>query len=118
MKSATLQTQKKSGEGRSRLTEVKRGCIEYKRAKTSRLYSIKVKPETKKLLACLEGQKLLVGVFEGYKNYKDYIAHCNDALKKLGRVHIGKQGRRTFEPICDELTTYWVHHTWPLLRHG
>ena len=99
----------------SQLTEVKRGRIEYKRAKTGRLYSIKVEPETKKLLARLKGQKLLVGVFEGYKNYKDYIGHCNDALKKLGRVHIGKQGRRTFEPICDELTTYWARHTWATL---
>lgn len=99
----------------SRLTEVKRGRVEYKRAKTGRLYSIKVEPETKKLLARLKGQKLLVGVFEKYKTYKDYIAHCNDALKKLGRVHIGKQGRRTFEPICDELTTYWARHTWATL---
>ena len=99
----------------SQLTEVKRGRVEYKRAKTGRLYSIKVEPETERLLKRLKGRKLLVGVFEGYKNYKDYIGHCNDALKKLGRVHIGKQGRRTFEPICDELTTYWARHTWATL---
>lgn len=99
----------------SQLTEVKRGRIEYKRAKTGRLYSIKVWPEAARLLKRLKGQKLLVGVFENYAYYKDYIGHCNDALKKLGRVHIGKQGRRTFEPICDELTTYWARHTWATL---
>ena len=96
----------------SRLTDVKRGRIEYRRSKTGAPFSIRVEPEAKKLIARLRGQTHLVKVFDTYKNHKDYISRHNKALKKLGRVHIGKQGRRTFEPICEDLTSYWARHTW------
>lgn len=96
----------------SQLTEVKRGRIEYRRSKTGAPFSIRVEPEAKKLIARLRGQTHLVKVFDTYKDHKSYIAKHNKALKKLGRVHIGKQGRRTYEPICEDLTSYWARHTW------
>lgn len=96
----------------SQLTEVRRGRIEYRRSKTGTPFSIRVEPEAERLIDRLRGQEHLVKVFDTYKNHKHYIARHNKALKKLGRVTIGKQGRRAFEPICEELTSYWTRHTW------
>ena len=36
----------------------------------------------------------------------------NKSLKKLGKVEIGKRGKKTITPIFPKISTYWARHTW------
>ena len=89
------------------------GRIEYRRAKTGRLYSIKVEPEAQAILDKYAGEQHLLSPFDRYRNYRDYNHRLNDALKKIGPVN-GKHrnGVPTREPINPELSTYWARHSW------
>jgi integrase len=89
------------------------GRIEYRRAKTGRLYSIKVEPEAQAIIDKYQGEQHLLSPFDRYSSYRDYNHSLNDALKKLGPVN-GKHrnGVLTREPINPELSTYWARHSW------
>lgn len=89
------------------------GRIEYRRAKTGRLYSIKVEPEAQAIIDKYQGEQHLLSPFDRYSSYRDYNHRLNDALKKLGPVN-GKHrnGVLTREPINPELSTYWARHSW------
>ncbi len=89
------------------------GRIEYRRAKTGRLYSIKVEPEAQAIIDKYQGEQHLLSPFDRYASYRDYNHRLNDALKKLGPVN-GKHrnGVLTREPINPELSTYWARHSW------
>jgi len=87
------------------------GRIVYHRAKTDKLYSIKVEPEALAIINRYKGKKYLLSPLDNYKNYKDYIHHMNDALKTIGktwRLGVGWSG----DAICPNLTGYWSRHTW------
>ena len=66
------------------LTEIRAGRIEYKRAKTGRLYSIRVEPEVLEIIDRYRGKNHLLNILDRYKNYKDYYHRMNRTLKKLG----------------------------------
>ena len=89
------------------------GRIEYRRAKTGRLYSIKVEPEAQAIIDKYQGEQHLLSPFDRYASYRDYNHRLNDALKKLGPAN-GKHrnGVLTREPINPELSTYWARHSW------
>lgn len=89
------------------------GRIEYRRAKTGRLYSIKVEPEAQAIIDKYQGEQHLLSPFDRYSSYRDYNHRLNDALKKLGPVN-GKHrnGVLTREPVNPELSTYWARHSW------
>lgn len=87
------------------------GRIVYHRAKTGKLYSIKVEPEALAIINRYKGKKYLISPLDRYKSYKDYIHHMNDALKTIGktwRLGVGWSG----DAICPSLTGYWSRHTW------
>lgn len=87
------------------------GRIVYHRAKTGKLYSIKVEPEALAIINKYRGKNWLISPLDRYKSYKDYIHHMNDSLKTLGRqwkLGVGWRG----EAICPDLTGYWSRHTW------
>ena len=89
------------------------GRIEYRRAKTGRLYSIKVEPEAQAIIDKYKGKEKLLSPFERYQNYRDYNHRLDDALKKLGPAcgkHRNGVLKRT--PINPELSTYWARHSW------
>lgn len=89
------------------------GRIEYRRAKTGRLYSIKIEPEIQALLDKYRGEQHLLSPFDRYTNYRDYNHRLNDALKKLGPVSgTHRNGVKKRTPINPELSTYWARHTW------
>lgn len=94
------------------LKGIKGGRVEYQRAKTHRLYSIKVEPEALEIIERYKGKEWLLNPLDRYENYKQYARHLNDALQAIGEVEIGKQGRKTIKPLHPELTTYWARHTW------
>lgn len=78
------------------------GRIEYARAKTHRLYSIKVEPEAAEIIARYAGggQWLLnyLDTCEGYRNF--YNRLCLNLRKISARLGLPK------------LTTYWARHSW------
>lgn len=91
-----------------------KGRIVYHRAKTGKLYDIKVEPEALSIINRYRGKKYLLSPLDRYKSYKDYIHHMNDALKTIGkqwRLGVGWKG----EAICPDLTGYWSRHTWATL---
>lgn len=95
-----------------KLTSMSKGRIEYKRAKTHRLYSVAVEPEAKEIIDKYRGEKYLLNPLDAYVDYRQYAKRLNLALQAIGEVEIGKQGRKTIKPLHPKLTTYWARHTW------
>lgn len=94
------------------LTAVHNGRVEFNRAKTNRLYSIKVEPEAAAIIDQYRGTQKLISIAERYAEHNDFTKHINRALQKIGPVTIGKRGAKTYEPLFPHLTTYWARHTW------
>lgn len=86
--------------------------IEYRRAKTGRLYDIKVEPEAAALLEKYKGKKHLLNALDSYDNYRDYAKRLNSNLKQIGKVNIGKHGKKTRVPLFPKISTYWARHSW------
>lgn len=100
------------------LTEIHNGRIEYKRAKTGRLYSIKVEPEAMAIIEKYRGKTHLLNVAERYTNYKDYLHRLDDNLKKIGDIHLipnsGSSGpmKKKYIGLYPRLSSYWARHSW------
>ena len=89
------------------------GRVNFYRAKTSRLYSIKVEPEALEIINKYRGENWLIDILDRYKDYKDYYRRLNRALKKIGPVkRVGLGGKKIYEPLFPEISTYWARHTW------
>lgn len=94
------------------LKTIKNGRVEYQRAKTHRLYSIKVEPEAMEIIERNKGVNWLISPLDTYVEHKDYAKRLNGALQAIGEVMIGKQGRKTIKALHPKLTTYWARHSW------
>ena len=101
--------------------KIKNGRIEYRRAKTGRLYSIKVQPEALEIINRYSpGKKYLLNFLDNYNHYEDFRKRFNDNLKKIGKseyIHTkSKNGRgikkKVFEPLFPKITSYYARHTW------
>lgn len=89
------------------------GRLEYRRAKTSRLYSIKVPPEAMKIINKYRGKEYLINIMDTYSDHKSFISQINKYLKRIGPVEIiGQGGKKKVTPLFPELSTYWARHTW------
>ncbi|MDO4511767.1 MAG: site-specific integrase, partial [Bacteroidales bacterium] len=88
------------------LKEITDGRINYSRAKTHRLYSIKVEPEALEIIERHRGENWLVDILDRYKDHKDYTKHINNALKCIGEVkRSGLGGKKTRKPLFPEIST-------------
>lgn len=96
------------------LKEIVNGRVEYSRAKTHRLYSVKVEPEALEIINRYKGQNWLINALDRYSSHQDFIKHINKALKKIGPMRrlAGRGGKWEIEPLFPELTTYWARHSW------
>ena len=74
------------------------GRIEYYRAKTKRLYSIKVEPEAMDIINQYKGKEYLLNIRDTYNNHEHYIKRINLALQGLN--------------LFPGITTYWARHSW------
>ena len=93
--------------------DLRDGRIVYNRHKTSRLYSIKVEPETRTLIEKYSGQEHLLSIMDSRSDYLQYVRQTNNALRKIGPYDvIGRGGKKDYHPISPELSTYWARHTW------
>ncbi len=96
-----------------RLDAIRDGRIEYRRAKTNRLYSVKVEPEAMAIIECYKGSHTLLNIADKYKDHRYFRRDTNDALRLIGEVRrTGRGGKKTYNPLWPELTTYWARHTW------
>lgn len=87
------------------------GRLEYRRAKTGRLYSVKVEEEALAIIQKHRGKKHLLSPMDRYSNYKDYLHHLDNALKTLG-MDARAGAKRTGDAIESALSSYWARHTW------
>lgn len=95
------------------LKEIRDGRIEYHRAKTNRLYSIKVEPEAIEIINKYNGENYLLNILDRYANYRDYAQRLNRNLKQIGPVkRVGLGGKKIYSPLFPDLTTYWARHSW------
>lgn len=105
------------------------GRIEYKRAKTRRLYSIKVEPEAMEIINKYRGVKGLLCIADRWSDSRNFRHQCNKALQligaernKGGRVKGGapKKADKTNRPkgLWPELTTYWARHSWASIAYN
>ena len=89
------------------------GRVEYRRAKTHRLYSIKVEPEAQAIIDKYHGTKNLLCIADRWTTHSQFGKQMNKALKRMGEMQrVGRGGKKVFEPIVSGLTTYWARHTW------
>ena len=77
------------------------GRAEYCRAKTGRLYSIKVEPEAMALFEKYKGKGQALDVLDSNQNYRSFYKHLATFLREFGSKH-GMPG----------LSTYWARHSW------
>ena len=81
--------------------ELTDGRLEYTRAKTHKLLSIKVEPEAMQIIERYKGNKHLLSFAEGCANYRHFYNSLSLALKRI-KAQLG----------LKELTTYWIRHSW------
>ena len=103
------------------LKKVENGRVEYRRAKTQKLYSIKVEPEVMEIIDRHRSQNGdgLLDITDRWKSPKDFIKNMNIALKKIGKLEIvGRGGKKKITPMWPELSTYWSRHSWASIAYN
>lgn len=83
------------------LTSITAGRVEYSRAKTHRLYSIKVEPEAAAIIEKYRGKKLLLNYADTCTDYRFFYRHLCEFLRNFGRAR-----------SLPTLSTYWARHSW------
>lgn len=104
----------------ARKSDVVDGRLEYKRAKTGKLYSVKIEPEAQTIIDRYKGKgEYLLNVMDEYGNYKDFLHRMGNALKDIGEMHReGRGGKKIRQPLFPELSSYWSRHTWATIAAG
>lgn len=90
-----------------RLTGIVDGRVNYNRAKTHRLYSIKIEPEAMEIIERHRGGKFLLDYMDTYSDYRSFYMNLCEGLNSIKR----KLG-------LDELTTYWARHSWATIARS
>lgn len=82
-------------------SDVSAGRISYRRAKTGRLYDVKIEPEAAVIIDRLHSTsgKYLLNILDRYSTYRVANYACNIELHRL-------------LPDVTSVTTYWARHTW------
>lgn len=102
------------------LTEITNGRIEYRRAKTHKLYSIKVEPEAMVIINRWKGRRKLLCIADRWKDPKDFNKNMNIALKKIGKHEqvSGRGGKIRITPLFPTLSTYHTRHSWATIAYN
>lgn len=93
---------------------LREGIVEYRRAKTKRLYSVKVEPEAMEIINKYKGDKNLLCIADRWKDDREFNRNLNKALKKIGKMTRmpGRGGKKKITPEWPEISTYWARHSW------
>lgn len=96
-----------------RLTEITpEGRVEYTRAKTHRLYSIKVEPEAAAIIEKYRGRRGLLCIADRWTDHRNFRHQMNKALQYIGAKRSGRGGKKSNIGAFPGLSTYWARHTW------
>lgn len=89
------------------------GYLNYRRAKTSTLYNIKLEPEARAIIDANKGGKHLLSWADEWK-YSNFLSRMNKELRRIGPWSCSKRRgcKKSFEPLFPGLSTYWARHTW------
>ncbi len=94
------------------------GRIEYKRAKTGRLYSIKVEPEAMEIIQKYRGSRNLLCISDRWSSARNFRQHLNEAIQDIGKAH-GKGIKRDSGPgEFEGVTSYWMRHSWATIARS
>lgn len=87
--------------------------VEYKRAKTHRLYSIRVEPEALELIHKYRGKSRLLCIADRWSDHRNFVHQLNKALQSIGAPRSGLGGKKQRkEGAFPGLSSYWARHTW------
>lgn len=96
-----------------RLTGIENGRVNFRRAKTGRLYSIKVEPEAQAIIDKYRGERGLLCIADRWRDHRNFRHQLNEALQRMGHVERrGRGGRKIIDAAFPGLTSYWARHTW------
>lgn len=93
------------------------GRIEYRRAKTGRLYSIKIEPEAMEIINKYKGEDGLLMLSDRFKSSRIFTILTDRTLKVIGAkidarlVEIGEKSDKE-ESDLSQISTYWARHSW------
>lgn len=95
------------------------GRIEYKRAKTGRLYSIKVEPEAMEIIERYKGENGLLCIADRWSDSRNFRHQCNKALQRIGKVErVGLGGKKIITAEFENVTTYYARHSWATIARS
>lgn len=111
------------------INNVQDGRLVYRRAKTGRMYSIKIEPEAMQLIEKYRGDKLLVNFGERYKDYRSFTKKLDRCLKTIGPVILkpnpkwapGKVTHKYIKhylPEFPKLSMYYARYTWANIAYS
>lgn len=102
---------------KAKKSDVVNGRLEYKRAKTGKLYSVKIEPEAQEIINKYAGEgDYLLNVLDVYSNYKDFLHRMTIGLQQIGKTERrGLGGKKIREAAFPSLSSYWSRHTWATL---
>ncbi len=99
-------------------SDVVNGRLEYRRAKTHKLYSVLIQPEAKAIIDRYAGKEHLLFVLEEYGDYRDFMHRMNGNLQCIGDVKTGNRYNvKERKPLYPNISTYWARHTWATIAH-
>lgn len=92
---------------------IRGGRFEYKRAKTGKLYSIKLEPEAYEIINTYKGKNYMLNIMDEFKDYKNFLHRMGIVLKEIGPMERkGRGGKKERQPLFPDLSSYWSRHTW------
>ncbi len=103
------------------LKEITNGRIEYRRAKTGVLCSIRVEPQAQAIIDRYRGRDQLLFPLDRYAGHEDFLRRMNRGLRSIGTFEmVGnaaqdprrvKKNKKQITPAFPGLSTYVARHT-------
>ena len=105
------------------LKDIENGRITYRRAKTGRIYNIKVEPEALEIINRYRGKSSLLNLSDTFRHYHTFTGKLDKGLKSIGPATMtenpqwkpnNKKHRYHIQRTSafPGLSIYWARHTW------
>lgn len=88
------------------------GRVEFERAKTHRLYSIRVEPEAMAIVERYRGRSGLLCISDRWRDHRSFGKQLNKGIQRIGCSRRGLGGKKQCDGPWAEVTSYWARHTW------
>lgn len=88
------------------------GRVEYRRAKTHKIYSVKVEPEAMEIIERHKGVKGLLSLADRWKSHEAFGKAANRALRNIGAPKPAPGRKRNGKGLFPGLTLYVARHSW------